>query len=467
MHWPHFSKDLMSIHVWRQTQTQSTIDNFYEEDMNLFHPTRNDRGSTDGTFRMEFPLMQWLVAGLYQLFGKHLIISRIAMFVIGLFSILGMYQLLLALFGSTTLALIGAWAFNFSPSFFYYTINPLPDNFALCCGLWGLALFFTWLKHPKRFYLLLSGLFLSLSALCKLPFIIYYSVPGVYFLWQLIKNGYSKQWLLNGLSVLLLVVLPLAWYITVIPEWEGNPVVKGMLQNEASSSKLLYYLQYNLISTLPELLLNYGAVPFFVASFYYLYRKKAYQDARFIPIVSLCVAALIYYLFEANTIAKIHDYYLFPFFPVLFMLVAYGAFNMLQAKSKASRYVSLLLLAILPITCYLRMESRWNPEAPGFNKDLLVHKVALQNAVPKNALVVAGNDKSHFIFFYYIDKKGWGFHDNSLSPSQLQQMISEGAQYLYTDATAIYQNRAFAPYLDTLITQQGSVRIYGLRAIKK
>jgi len=72
MHLEHLSKDLMSDHVWRQTQTQSTIINFYEEDMNIFNPRQNERGNTMGILRMEFPLMQWLVACLYKIFGNHL-----------------------------------------------------------------------------------------------------------------------------------------------------------------------------------------------------------------------------------------------------------------------------------------------------------------------------------------------------------------------------------------------------------
>ena len=144
MHYKHFSKDLISIHSWRQTQTQTTINNFYEEDMNILNPRRNDRGNGDGIFRMEFPLMQWLVAGSYYVFGKSVLVTRLFMFGIGLLSVFGMYKLLLILFKKELLAIIGAWAFNFSPSFFYYTINPLPDNLALCCAIWGLVLFFKW-----------------------------------------------------------------------------------------------------------------------------------------------------------------------------------------------------------------------------------------------------------------------------------------------------------------------------------
>jgi 4-amino-4-deoxy-L-arabinose transferase-like glycosyltransferase len=88
--------------------------------------------------------MQWLFAACYKVFDNHLIITRILSFVVGIFSVWGMYFLLNALFKNRLAAIAGAWALNFSPAFFYHTLNPLPDNFALCCGIWGLAFFFKW-----------------------------------------------------------------------------------------------------------------------------------------------------------------------------------------------------------------------------------------------------------------------------------------------------------------------------------
>ena len=43
MHFPHFTKDIVSVHAWRQTQTQSNIISFYEEDFNIFHPRQTNR----------------------------------------------------------------------------------------------------------------------------------------------------------------------------------------------------------------------------------------------------------------------------------------------------------------------------------------------------------------------------------------------------------------------------------------
>jgi hypothetical protein len=463
MHLKHFSKDLMSIHVWRQAQTQSTIINFYEEDMNIFNPRRNDRGDSDGIFRMEFPLMQWLVACQYKIFGNHLIITRVFMFLIGLLSILGIYNLLDVLFHNTILSVIGTWAFNFSPGFYYYTINPLPDNFALCCSIWGLALFFNWYNKNKTAYLVFSSILFSIGALCKLPFIIYYIVPIVYFFNEFIKNGSTKKSLNHALLVISFSILPIIWYALVIPHWNGNITIKGMIDNHESFSKLLDYYQHNLISTLPELLIGYGSLIFFFSGFFFLLRNKAYRSPKFLLLLSLSILTILYYFFEANAIAKTHDYYLFPFYPQLFILVAYGGFNLYNSRIRFNRILTYILLLVIPIISYLRMQGRWNPDSPGFNKDLLIYKNELRNAVPKDALVIAGNDASHFIFFYYIDKKGWGYHNDNLSPERLKTMIAKGAEYLYTDSELLLNNVDVVNYIDGLILEKGTIRIYRLK----
>jgi len=462
-HYPHFKKELVSFHVWRQTQTQSTIINFYEEDMNILNPRRNDRGDGDGIFRMEFPLMQWMVAALYKLFGNHLIISRIFMFIVGLFSVFGMYKMLFALFRKETLAIIGAWAFNFSPSFYYYTINPLPDNLALCFSIWGMALFFQWYRNKKVVSLLLSGLLLSLGALCKLPFILYFIVPFCWFVLDAYKNGFKLKQLLDAMAVLGFSVLSFAWYLTVIPQWQGNGIVSGVLDNTVPINTYLDYLQFNLISTIPELLINYGSMLFFLAGFYFFFRNRAYKKTLFPVMVIWGIALIAYLLFELNMIKKVHDYYLFPFYPLLFMLVSYGAYHLYQQKAKFFKYLTIFLLLILPLTCFLRMQHRWDTELPGFNKDLLFYKTELRDAVPKDALVVAGNDESHFIFFYYIDKKGWGFHNDELNALQLREMIDRGAEYLYCDSRSIDENDQTRKLLGEIILQKESIKIYKLK----
>lgn len=459
LHWKVFPLDLMSIHVWRQTQTQSNIVNFYEEDFNIFNPRRNERGSGDGIFRMEFPIMQWGFAGLHRIFGESIVVSRIASFVLGLCTVLGMYFLLWHCFRRRYLAMLGAWCFNFSPAFYYYTVNPLPDNFALCCGVWGLSFFFAWQRKPNWGAAALVAIFLSLSTLAKLPFILYAVLPFSY----LLRN--VRHWKMI-LAMLSLQIFPLLWYLQVIPQWKGNGIVQGLLSAEQDWWQLLDYFQHNVISTLPELLINYAATPFFLAGIYYTFRNKIYQRKRFPELLLTLLALLAFFLFELNMIAKIHDYYLFPFFPFIFMLVSYGAWQLWQTQQQKWRAFILLACLLVPLTCTLRMTSRWNPAQPGFNRDLLTHKTALRAAVPKDALCVVGNDDSHYIFLYYIDKKGWGFTGDALTATMLDEMIAQGAGYLYTDSRVVDQDPEIKKRLAKLVLSKGTIQIYRLQKLK-
>jgi hypothetical protein len=463
MHYKHFTKDIVSFHYWRQAQTVSNIINFYEEDMNILNPRRNDRGNTDGLYRMEFPLMQWLVACLYKVFGNHLWICRLFMFFVGLGSVFGIYKLLAAIFNNKTIALMGAWAFNFSPCFYYYTINPMPDNLALCFSIWGITMFFEWYQNGNLKLLILSSFLLSLGASCKLPFILYFSVPFTYFLIQVFQKGIIKKFSLYVLISFGFILLPVAWYVTVIPNWNGNIVIKGVLDNHETMATMMDYYKFILISWLPEIVLNYGSVLFFLAGFFFIIRNKVFRDSRFVLFFIWGILVLGYYFYEANAIQKVHDYYLFPFYPLLFVIVAYGAYNLFMMGIPFFRYLTMVLLMILPLTCYIRMKGRWDLEKQNYNKDLLVYKEGLRNAVPKNSLIVAGNDISHYIFFYYVDKKGWGFDNDYLTAQQLKSMIEKGAEYLYTDSRKIDNNKEIMELTDKLVAEKGSIRIYSLK----
>lgn len=462
MHFTYFSRELTGFHVWRQTQTQSTILNFYEEDMQILNPRKNDRGSGDGIFRMEFPLMQWLVAALYKVFGNHLIITRICMFVISLFSAAGMYRLVMLLFNNRQSASIAAWALTFSPCFFYYAVNPLPDNLALCFAIWGLVYTFLWMQHQQQWFLLfVSGLWLSLGTLCKLPFVLYYATPAVYILTLLFQKHITlKQSTKLWLILFSFILLPLLWYVWVIPHWHHTEIDGGIMNNTESWLTILDYLQGNLISVLPELLLNYGALPLFIAGFYFLYRNQSFRHPYFLALFALSCSVLLYFLFEINLIGVMHDYYLFPFLPLLFIIVGYGSLQLLKKRNPNVNRIVYGLCMILPITCFLRVSSRWSEKSVGFNKDLLTYKTELRSIVPKDALCITGNDESHFIHFYFIDKKGWAIHKGQLNTETITQYRREGALYLYYDGTNL---DAVSDQLDSLILERGSIKVYKLK----
>lgn len=149
-----FFTDLIGIHVWRQTQTQTVVETLAAGDGDLFSPhvfQINDKGSR--VLRMEFPLMQGLFASGRKLFGDSLFVMRFQCFLLSLFTLWGFSRLAARVFPNFHWAgMLGAWCLAFSPLFYYYAINPLPDNFALCTAVWSLSFLMHFLGEKKAIY---------------------------------------------------------------------------------------------------------------------------------------------------------------------------------------------------------------------------------------------------------------------------------------------------------------------------
>lgn len=462
MHARIFTLDLMGVHVWRQAQTQTNILNFAEEDCNVLNPRINNRGNTDGIFRMEFPVMQWMFGAVYKAVGTDsIIITRVLSFLLSLFSIYGIYLLVMAVSGNKAMAVAGAWCFTFSPVFYYYTMNPLPDNFAMAAGIWGLAYFFRWLKNDRARTLIFSAVLLSLATFAKLPFIVFTAAAITAFFILLSRKKYAGSTMIA--VVFILCFLPaIAWYAWVIPGWVGNDVVAGISAG-TSGQEVVRVLVHHLISALPESLVNYGAMLFFISALALIFLRKLYRHPLFIYLAACGIGVLLYFFYELNMIGSVHDYYLFPFLPLIFVLVAYGAWFFIGSDRKAMRIAGLIMMAILPLTAYLRMDHRWDPRSPGFNVNVYDHREELKKIVPGDALCIVRDDTPH-VLLYYFDKKGWAFNDvNGInSPEDIKDCIENGAQYFYCDKREIDEHEDYKSLLDSVVMQRGDMKVWKL-----
>lgn len=459
MHFNILNKDLIGIHVWRQTQTQTVINNFCHEGMNILQPKRNSFADTDRLLLMEFPIMQWIFAVFFKIFGDHIIISRLLSYCIGLFSVYGIYKLVKTLFNNAWVAIIAAWSLNFSPSFYYYTICPMPDNFALCCAIWHMVFFWQYVKEYKQYNYIISTIFLCLATLAKLPFILYSALPLIHIFYLFRRNRQLKNCIAQ-LTIFALLMLPaISWYIYVIPKWPKNGVLAGMLNGNELVPRFVEILIGNIVSVLPELLINYAALPLFLAGWWYIVNNKTYRNYHFILLASTCLLICTYFIYEINMIDTVHDYYLFPFLPLIFIIISYGAGHMFNHKKL--RYVAVLCIITLPVTAYLRINNRWDTTSPGFNPVYYSEKNTLQKLIPLNALCVVGNDESNYILLYYLNRKGWCFYNDDLTNDKLKYYIANGADYLFTDGSEESINKLH-PFLGNKIYENETLRVYKL-----
>ncbi|MEM6268415.1 MAG: glycosyltransferase family 39 protein [Bacteroidota bacterium] len=464
MHGPLFNDDLSGVHMWRQTETASNVYNFYRlddpiTDPRVFHLDFQPNGRK----RMEFPVMQYAMAVGYRIFGEEVWVLRGISWGLAILGIWGVFFLILALFRDRWTALLGAWCYAFSPVLFYYAINPLPDNLSLTAGVWGLAFFLRWYRTRGYGWLWLSAVALMFSTLAKLPFIVFYMLPLAFIVQDALRTRFGNvlnnfKW---GLPYLLLAAPALAWYLWVIPTW-NNGVTSGILsatgEDWVEIGKILFY---TVVSTLPELLINYAALPFFLVGMMWMWNPGFRRHRLFVPLVAWAGLIFAYYLFEVNMIATAHDYYLFPFLPGIFLIVAAGLAKLMESQEVWVRRMVLLIMLVLPATCGIRTYYRW--QSPDKIKALYAHREALRVAVPEDARLIVGHDLSPHIYLYTLRHFGWNFNKDVLQPDHVQRALKGGAEYYISDDRELDAHPLVVPILGEMVAEMGPWRVYGVR----
>lgn len=455
LHFYVFKLDLSGYHVWRQTQTQTVIYNFSFSDNSIFHPQKFDLSNGTTALLYEFPLYQWLIAQVNNVWGYSVMHSRALTFVFFVLLLAGFYKLIRYFF-STEISLIANTLICFSPMLYYYCVTPLPDILALCCAVWALYFFFRFLSSGKTLSFIFFSFFIMCSALIKLPYILF----GGVFAWYCYNGIRKKEFsgLVSKLLVFCLSLIPVcAWYLRVIPTWGNNPVTKGIINNNKTVLYLLDCFQFNVLSTVPEVIANYASCLFLLTGMYlfYKHRKRLSETQKYFVVLFILFSA--YFVFELNAIEKVHDYYLMPFIPLVFLVITYGLRFFYEKKS---RILISVMVCLVPLMAWLRMDHRWDEVKPGPIQDYQNYGEAIRKLIPENSICIVDHDESRFISLYYLKRKGYSLFENKINPGLLGNLYSKGATYLVTE------NRSFVPdiYKDFSFTEVFSknIRIFKL-----
>lgn len=461
LHYRIFNLDILGPHTWRQTYTQSNIDCFYEEDNNILHPRLLARGETDGISPKEFPLFQWTTAQVYRMFHQSIAVTRYYCFALSSLGIIAFYLLVTLMTRNKMLGVAGASMFMFSPLFYYYSVNPLPDIFALSTAIWSMYFFYRHAQSGQAKHSVAAALFLCAAAMTKLPYILFAGIPAG-MLFNMIRSKETGSKILSYSLHLVFLIPVIWWYSQSLQEMKDNPVLGGFLSNFENESSVGEIIVGQLISMLPELYLNYTAVLFFLAGFIFVFRKRASLLNKHLPLLLTALLLFAYFGYEITLIGLIHDYYMLPFLPLLFLIAVAGIQFLISQNRQWISYVIVVLIMIGPATAWLRIDSRWSPNKSTFNNDWYTYRNEIRNAAPDSVRVIIGNDETQSILPYYAHKRCWTYVDYELSPVRIEKMISQGARFLFTDSEYTLNDSSMQRYLTNKKAQFGSVYVYEL-----
>jgi 4-amino-4-deoxy-L-arabinose transferase-like glycosyltransferase len=412
---------------WRQSDVAAIARNYSANGFNFARPQIDWAGDQPGYVGTEFPILPFLAALSYKVFGLHEWIGRIQAVILFALSLPCFFLLVRKTFGE----LAAVWAL------FFYCFAPLgimasrcfmPDMPSLALSIAGLYFFQRWTSDERATTaFILSALCISLSILIKATSVLI-AVPLAGLAFQRFRfSAFQsfKLWIFAAVAL-----LPSAlWY------WHAYQISQQFYPYHffgAGGVKIMSLASYSeiarqiFVSELTPLLFLLGAVG--------VWQRRSTSSAR--P-WHLWLAAMILFIIIVGH-GNRHSWYRLPLIQIF---AAFGgAACALFAAKISNRAIkvgaTVLLVAAFALPAFLCARKLYEPTAAPMRDAGLV----LKRIAPRNALLVAADNGDPTIF-YYADRRGWHFLekdgiydgepcDSAQAIVDLEQLRKRGASFL-------------------------------------
>ena len=433
---------LEAAHSWRQTTVCMVSRNFLEVDNNIFYPRIDIAGTKTGITGMEFPLLNYTIYIVAEIFGYQHWYGRLINLIVSSFGIFFFYKLIKKYFNkelafkASIILLASIW--------FAYSRKIMPDTFATSLALisiyYGLAFF----DNSKKYkYLILYFIFGISSLLSKIPVIFLFTI----FIIPIIshKNSLKTKLLFSTISSALLIPV-FAWYYIWVPYlvseygfWHffmGESISDGFSDITNNLGTVFKHFYANSI--------KYIAFFFFIIGLIFAVIKK--ESLMIISFAILFFSFLIIMLIAGDTFVR-HSYYMIAFVPIMSLFAAYG---IIQIKN--SKLATVVLLFIVLEGILNQQQDFWLTENQQSIEQL---ESQIDNISKQNDLIAINSDQNPTAM-YFAHRKGWVTTNKFLNDSILS-LKKQGCTNIiilktrfgtdiHLDKTVVFENKYYRIY---------------------
>ncbi len=493
------------IHQWRQCDCLSLASNYYNNGMDFLSPAVYFAGN-DGTGKTasEFPIIYYIVAFFWKIFGKHEIIFRLLNLSIVYTGLFFLFRFIEEKLKDSFWAIVLALFVFTSPILVYYSNGFIMDPLGLSFEFIAWYFFGKFYESGENKQLYVSMLFFLIGGLLKVSSTIsYFALLGVFIIEMFgvrFKNG-TTIFQNKKLQIIPFIVVAIGlyfWYsfaaryneehasgvflVGILPIWDYTATDIEHRITVFKGAMTLH--QFYNIETL------YLLLALFVLQLVFF--KKADSFLLFITL-QLFFAVIAFLLLWFGAVTEGHDYYLtnllvfiaFAFIS-LFVLIK-KSFPLVFVSERLKTYVLLLLAYNIYLTgsktsiryfntpkrnypaCYSDNDvERLHWTKNYYNK----HHKSLREVEPylrslgiqPNDKVISLPDLSFDITLYFMNQVGWTqiSAPNPLSEDWFYQKIKDGAKYLIINDPIIYQEPALSNFTSLKIGSYKNIDVYDL-----
>jgi hypothetical protein len=432
---------------FRQTQTASTILNYYRDGINILLPRVNSIGDP-GILVLEFPLYQAIGALIYKLTSPDIIYIRLFSIACCLVTAVYLYKLVQRFFDKET-ALYAAIFFLFAPLSIFFSRTPMIESFASMLSIMFLYYFIIWIEQKKPYFLVFGIILASLALIVKspyslvmLPMIVYYA----YHQYGLRKILVNYQ-LLIGMFIPLLVLVLWQMYanhtnnlFNSLSDYPYNSLHKAF---EVKISELntwyfstvsqrfdlaTYFVIGKRIVT--EVLVVIGFV-LIVFSF----PLKNIKHGFLFEVWLLSVLLSFFVILNLN---YVHNYYQLPCVAIMAIYCGKGLKVLIEKITSIPslihfRYRILVLVFIayiIGVYGVIQLSHYYESDTPGYYQYGQRISSILASDESMVAISTTNNDKWNPTMLYFADKKGYIVPQSILNQDMIDYLIRKNVKWL-------------------------------------
>lgn len=470
-----------SVHIWRQTNSLSITQNYYQYNYPLLQPEMHNQfpdGGQSGKSVGEFPIIYYFVAQLWKLFGKHEWIFKLVHVVILFLGLFSLFHVARRILKNTFWAGFVSLLLFTSPMVIYFGPNFLPDVPALAFVFMAWFFISRFYDNKKLINLWVASILFSLSMLLKITSAISFIAFGGWVFFELIFLNENKRifnFRFRHILPFLIAVLPvILWY------WYAgyyNDVHKGHFSYHGiwpvwSMSKEQFLRIIDILDKIyfKELFLPYTQYLVFAIWLYLVIRiKKLIPAFRFFIIV-LAIGFLVQNLLWFQVLEG-HDYYMINLLVVIacVLVIFISQLNKMKPVSRYLVYsLAVAFFMFNAITCKKRVEGRYTGwmNAPYQNYKALRTIEPLFNklGIEEHDKVISIPDESINGTLYYMNRKGYTEFGSNLSNAEgIYQRINDGAKYLILNDSTLLSREYLIPFVQNEIGRHENILIFDLK----
>ncbi len=468
-----------SVHMWAQCDRASIARNYAEESMNFFLPRIHETRDLDGITGLEFPIVNYLAAVCYKLFGFHEFWYRFIMLLFMTAGLIAAFRTAYLQLQNFYLALCASLLFFLSPVLDYYTPSFIPDTASLGLILVAWYSFFKAAISNNKKYFWLLVISSALACLIKITSLISVVVMIVLVLADSLKIlSKEKKSILSGKgytlgSAAITILAVISWY--KYAAWLSLHHNSGV-----------FLMQANTPHSWAEVRIVWKQIKEMWLPFYYSNAMYTLIVASWVILIicfkkvnrllglitlglwlgNICFLSIMFNQFRE------HDYYIITLLPALFFQFTTFADLMrkIVVRQKiqiAAWVITVALLLFQANTVRRHLAFRYDKASWIYYGNQISHYYTVEPYlrslnIKRDDKVIHIGDDSPNITLYLMNVKGWS-DKNGSSDEEIIGHIKSGAKYLVTGDTAQSSRPALQSYLETQIGKYGNIEIYKLR----